>query len=88
MTVFQSIAISLGRNAEHGDFAAVAHVGEHVAEGRRVAGHFQADVEALLHAELLLHVGEACLSCGLTATVAPIFAASSRRYGFTSVMTT
>ena len=24
----------------------------------RVAGHFQADVEAFLHAELLLHVGE------------------------------
>ena len=32
----------LGRDAEHGDLAAVAHVGEHVAEGGRVAGHFEA----------------------------------------------
>ena len=45
-------------DAEHGDLAAVAHVGEHVAERRRVAGHFQADVEAFAHAELLLHVGQ------------------------------
>ena len=49
-------------DAEHGDLAAVAHVGQHVAKGLRVAGHFQADVEALLHAQLLLHVGERLLA--------------------------
>ena len=53
MTVFQSMAISLRGDAEHGDLAAVAHVGQHVAEGAGVAGHLQADVEAFLHAELL-----------------------------------
>ena len=47
-----------GGDAEHGDFAAVAHVGEHIAEGVGVAGHFEAYVEALLHAELLLEVFE------------------------------
>ena len=62
MTVFQSMAISFG-DAEHRDLAAVAHVGEHVAEGRRIAGHFQADVEAFLHAELLLRLGDA-IACG------------------------
>ena len=43
-----------GGDAEHGDLAAVAHVGEHVAEGVGVAGHLQADVEAFLHAQLFL----------------------------------
>ena len=43
-----------------------------------VAGHFKADVEAFLHAELLLHVGEV-VSRALTATVTPILRASSRR---------
>src|SRR5262245_206719 len=38
------------RNAEDGGLAAVGHVGEHVAESGGVAGHFQADVKALLHA--------------------------------------
>ena len=46
--------MSFGGDAEHGDLAAVAHVGEHVAEGVGVAGHFEADVEAFVHAELLL----------------------------------
>jgi hypothetical protein len=58
MTLFQSMAIAR-RDAEHGDLAAVAHVVDHVAEGGGVAAHLQADVEAFLHAELLLHVGDA-----------------------------
>ena len=58
MTMFQSMAISLVGDAEHGDLAAVAHVGEHVAKAGRVARHFQADVEAFLHAELFLRLGQ------------------------------
>ena len=58
MTWFQSMAIWLGGDAEHGDLAAVAHVGEHVAEGGGVAGHFEADVEAFVHAELFLRLAE------------------------------
>ena len=50
MTWFQSMAISVGGDAEHGDLAAVAHVAEHVAEGGGVAGHLEADVEAFVHA--------------------------------------
>ena len=46
----------LRRDAEHGDLRAVAHVGEHVAEAGGIARHLQADVEALRHAEFLLHV--------------------------------
>ena len=72
MTVFQSIAISFGGNAEHRDLAAVAHVGEHVAEGRGVAGHLQADVEAFRHAEFLLHVGQRRLADVRRAQVTPI----------------
>jgi hypothetical protein len=48
----------LGGDAEHRDPGAVAHVGEHVAEAGGVAGHLEAHVEPLRHAELLLHVGE------------------------------
>ena len=48
----------VGGDAEHGDLAAVAHVGDHVAEGVGVAGHLEADIEAFAHAELLLHFGE------------------------------
>jgi hypothetical protein len=61
MTLFQSMAICSLGNAEHGDLAAVAHVVDHVAEGGGVAAHLQADIEAFLHAELLLHVGDARL---------------------------
>src|SRR5580704_3280014 len=43
-----------GGDAEHGDLCAVAHVCEHLAEGAGVAGHFEADVEAFVHLELLL----------------------------------
>ena len=36
----------------------MAHIGEHVAEGVGISGHFEAYVEAFLHAELLLEVFE------------------------------
>ena len=62
ITGFRSSVISLGRDAEHGDPAAVGHVRDHVAERVRVAGHLEADVEALLHAELALDVGEVALA--------------------------
>ena len=45
----------------------------------RVAGHLQADVEAFLHAELLLDVCDRLASRTSTASVAPILRASSRR---------
>ena len=58
---------------------------------RKAAGlprHLQADVEALLHAEFLLHVGELS-RCGRRRRASrPSCFASSRRYGFTSVTTT
>src|SRR5579863_3388936 len=44
----------LGGNAQHGDASAVRHVGDHFAEGGRVARHFQTYVEALAHAECFL----------------------------------
>src|SRR6266851_3982838 len=47
-----------GGDAEHGDLRSVTHVGEHVAKGVGVAGHFKADVEALVHVELLLNLFE------------------------------
>ena len=77
-TVFQSIS-DLREDAEQGDLAAVAHVGEHIAEGGRVAGHLQPDVEALLHAQFLLRVGDAARVRTSSASVAPIFLASSSR---------
>ena len=46
------------RDAEHGDFGAVAHVGDHVAEGGGIARHFEADIETFLHAELFLRIGK------------------------------
>src|SRR5262249_14633086 len=42
------------RDAEHRDLSAMAHVGEHLAEGRWIARHLETDIEAFLHAELLL----------------------------------
>ena len=59
ITVFQSMEISPGGNAEHRDAAAVAHVGKHVAEGRGVAGHFEADIETFRHVQFLLNLFEA-----------------------------
>src|ERR1700739_2414754 len=47
-----------GRDAECGDLATVAHVGDHVAQSLRVAGHLQAHVESFGHLELLLHFTE------------------------------
>ena len=87
MTVFQSIAISSRRDAEHGDLAAVGHVGEHVAEGRGVAGHLQADVEAFLHAQLASARRRASRCATSTAQRRrPSCCASSSRYGLTSVI--
>ena len=45
-------------NAEHRNLGAVAHIVDHVAQGAWHAGHFEADVEALGHAKVLLHVAE------------------------------
>ncbi len=53
---------AVGRDAEHGDFASVADVGEHFAEGCGRAGHFEADIEAFAHAELFLDFGDGSLS--------------------------
>src|SRR5262249_46498668 len=52
----------LFRDAEKGDLAAVAHVGEHIAECSRAAGHLQAHVEAFLHPQFLLHFGDGLLA--------------------------
>src|ERR1700753_274264 len=46
------------RDAKHGYLCAVAHVGDHVTERRWIARHLQANVEALLHAQLLLRIGD------------------------------
>src|SRR5690242_2958718 len=48
-------------NAEHGNFCAMTHITEHVAESGRVAGHLEADVESLVHTELLLDLLEILL---------------------------
>ena len=48
-----------GRDAEHGDAAAMVHHAQHVAERRGVARHLEADVEAFLHAELAHRVVDA-----------------------------
>src|SRR5439155_22037495 len=56
------------RQTEHRDAAAVRHVVDHVAHRARLAGPLAADVEALLHPQLLLdtaqsrftHVRRAC----------------------------
>ncbi|SPF34488.1 hypothetical protein SBA4_150005 [Candidatus Sulfopaludibacter sp. SbA4] len=45
-----------GGNPQHGDAGAVAHVGNHVAEGGGAAGHFEPDVETFRHAQFFLHV--------------------------------
>ena len=42
----------------------MAHVRQHFAEGAGVAGHFQADVEPFMHAELVLHIGNTSF-CGI-----------------------
>ncbi len=58
-TVFQSIAISSEGIPQHRHLAAMAEVGEHLAEGRGIARHFETHVETLGHAELLLDIGDA-----------------------------
>ena len=39
------------RNPQHGNLAAVSHVGEHAAKGRRISGHLQANVKPFHHSE-------------------------------------
>src|SRR5260370_24053935 len=51
-----------GWNPQHGNLRAVAHAGEHFAEGCRGTRHFETHVESLLHAKLLLHLFERRLS--------------------------
>jgi hypothetical protein len=43
-----------------------------MSRGARVAGHFQADVEAFLHAELAFARRRCCFDLTFTATVAPM----------------
>src|ERR1700733_12436495 len=50
------------RDAEHGNLAAVTHVGDHVAQGLRTARHLQGNIESLHHPQLLLHLRNRCLS--------------------------
>src|SRR5437773_11300942 len=47
-----------GRNTEHRDLSAVTHVIDHVAKSRWAAGHFQGDVKAFFHAELLSRISK------------------------------
>ena len=54
MTVFQSMVIGSLGDPQHGDLPAVAHAGQHLAEGPAVAGHLETHVEALLHPEVFL----------------------------------
>ena len=50
-----------GRDAEHGNAAAVMHGAQHFAQRRRIARHLEADVEAFLHAEILHRLVERLL---------------------------
>src|SRR6202042_991065 len=45
----------LGRNPQHRDLCAVAHISEHLAKSPRVTRHLQTNVEALMHTKLLLN---------------------------------
>ena len=38
-----------GRNSQHGDASTVSHIGQHVAKGSGVAGHFQTHIEPFVH---------------------------------------
>src|SRR5579885_1471550 len=40
----------------------MAQIGEHVPKGMSITRHFQSNVEPLLHAQLLLHLGEGCFA--------------------------
>ena len=63
MTGFKSIAISLGGNPEHARSGRRAPCSASIVAQRvGVARHLEADVEALGHAELALHVGEVALA--------------------------
>ena len=48
----------VGRNAQECDVSAVRHIGEHIAERRRIARHLHSDIEAFLHSELFLIIGD------------------------------
>src|SRR5215217_6261 len=44
------------RQTEHSNSASMGHLGDHVAECRRAAGHLEADIETLAHIEFALRV--------------------------------
>src|SRR5580700_7471216 len=48
-------AVRLRRNTEHGHLAPMTEVTQHVLKSHRVSRHFEANVEALFHAQLLLN---------------------------------
>ena len=68
ITVRQSMDISPSGMPSMAILRAVAHIGDHVAKRRWVAGHLQADIEAFRHAELLSARPAAMLSRTFTAT--------------------
>ena len=41
----------------------MAHVGEHLAKRGRVSRHFQAHIEAFVHVQFFLHLGQRCFRC-------------------------
>ena len=43
--------------SQEGNLSAVGHVGDEVVEGVLIAGHFEANIEALGHAEFSLDIG-------------------------------
>ena len=64
--------LALG-DAEHGDLAAVAHVGEHVAEGRPGCRTFPGRRRSLPSCRAAFGRSATCVSSTSTASVAPIF---------------
>ena len=51
-----------GLDGPYRDLAAMAHVAQHVAKCLRIAGHFEADIEAFGHAQVLLHIRQRVLA--------------------------
>ena len=52
----QTVHAWLRRYAEDGDSTAMSHLGDHVAQRCRTAGHLEADIEPLPHVEFALCV--------------------------------
>ena len=73
ITVVQSMAYSALGSAQHRDAPAMRHVGEHIAQRGGVARHLQADVEAFLHPQLALDIGEGSRCERPARSVTPIF---------------